>query len=71
VRPVFNKQRTEITEIFESTYLEFTVKDSLDNYKIIPISLDKDAFDSLLSEIEKIKQKKAIIDKEFSQFGRT
>ena len=69
IRPVFNEKRTKINEILNSVYIEFTVKDSLDNYKIIPLSLDEEALDDLISEIEKIKQKKAIIDKQFSQLG--
>jgi len=69
IRPIFNEKRTEIKEILDSVYLEFTVKDSLDNYKIIPLSLDEEALDELISEIKKIKQKKVIIDKSFSQLG--
>lgn len=69
IRPIFNEKRTEIKEILYSVYLEFTVKDSLDNYKIIPLSLDEEALDELISEIKKIKHKKMIIDKSFSQLG--
>lgn len=69
IRPIFNEKRTKINEILDSVYLEFTVKDSLDNYKIIPLSLDVEALDDLISEIKKIKQKKAIIDKQFSRLG--
>ena len=69
IRPIFNEKRTEIKEMFDSVYLEFTVKDSLDNYKIIPLSLDEEALNELISEIKKIKQKKVIIDKSFSQLG--
>ena len=69
IRPIFNEKRTEIKEMFDSVYLEFTVKDSLDNYKIIPLSLDEEALNELISEIKKIKQKKVIIDKSFSKLG--
>lgn len=67
IRPVFNTERTEIAEFFKSISMEFTVKDSIDDLKVIPLSFDDEAFDDLLSEIKKIQQKKTVIEEKLSK----
>ena len=69
IRPLFDEKRSKIEEFINSIYLEFTVRDSIDNIKIIPLSLDKEAFQELESEIEKIKHKHETIKKCVSTIG--
>lgn len=69
IRPLFDENRNKIEEFINSIYLEFTVRDSMDNIKIIPVSLDKEAFNDLKSEIGKIENKNNIIKKCLSTIG--
>jgi hypothetical protein len=61
-RPLFNDERSEINEMFKTLYIEFTIRDSVNKLNIIPLSFDDDGFDLLLSEIDRIKQKKEVMD---------
>jgi len=71
IRPLFDEKRSKIEEFINSIYLEFTVRDSIDNVKVIPLSLNKEAFQELESEIETIKHKNEIIKKCVSTTGVT
>lgn len=68
IRPFFNEERNEILELLNSVYIEFTVQDSANNIKVIPLSLDDDAFDNLIIEVNKIRQKKAVIEEKISKW---
>lgn len=70
IRPFFNEERNEILDFLNSIYIEFTVQDSADNIKVIPLSLDDDAFDDLIKEIDNIKKKKEIINEEISNWRK-
>jgi hypothetical protein len=71
IRPFFNEERNEILELLNSVYIEFTVQDSADNIKIIPLSFDDEAFDDLLTEIKNIQKKKAVIDEKISKWRKS
>ncbi len=70
IRPFFNEERNRILDFLNSIYIEFTVQDSADNIKIIPLSLDDEAFDDLIKEIDNIKKKKEIINEEISNWRK-
>ncbi|MDP3105611.1 MAG: hypothetical protein Q8M95_13505 [Candidatus Methanoperedens sp.] len=70
IRPFFNEERNEILDFLNSINIEFTVQDSADNIKIIPLSFDDEAFDNLIKEIDNIKKKKEVINKKISKWRK-
>ncbi|MEA3293967.1 MAG: hypothetical protein U9P81_03180 [Euryarchaeota archaeon] len=68
IRPLFDEEKNEILELLNSVHIEFTVQDSADNIKIIPLSFDEETFDNLVSEIENIKKKKSVINERISDW---
>ncbi len=70
IRPFFNEERNDILDFLNSINIEFTVQDSADNIKIIPLSFDNEAFEGLIKEIDNIKKKKEVIDKKISKWRK-
>lgn len=61
LRPILNEKRTEIVDWITSTYLEFTVTDSLGSAEIVPLNLDAAALDKLRKELASVETKVRLI----------